>query len=307
MILLWGLPDDSPIRSVRTALEECGEAPLMLDQFETARCNIHFDETDPAGGVLTIGDRSIPLAAITAVYLRPYDSGRVLRAAGVSDAMATEHVHRFDDALLLWTELTPALVVNRPSAMASNNSKPLQSAFIAESGFEVPATLLTSDPEEAAAFLARHRRAIYKSIGGVRSRVSPLDEKVIERLVDAACPLQIQEHIDGCDFRVHVLGRCVFACRIESAASDYRYPAGAEQAPAIHAVDLPVEVTDRCIQLTRTLGLAFSGIDLRHSQDGRWVCFEANPSPGYTFYEQETGAPITQALVSLLRGSASKE
>src|SRR5262249_14742579 len=150
-----------------------------------------------------------------------------------------EHAHDFDDALLLWTELTPALTVNRPSAMSSNNSKPLQSALIAEAGFDVPAVLLTSEPGEAAAFLARHRRAIYKSAGGVRSRVSLLDEKVIERLHDAACPLQIQEYIEGFDFRVHVLGDSVFACRIESVASDYRYPGAAEESPVIHSITLP--------------------------------------------------------------------
>ena len=303
MILLWGVPNDGPLRAVREAMEQqhTGDSALLLDQFDVARSDISFDSTNPSVGTLTIGGERIDLAAIDAVYLRPYETVRVLHAAEVHDPAAHEHALRFDDALMLWIELTSALVVNRPSAMTSNSSKPLQTALIAEAGFPVPATLLTSNPDEAAAFLARHSRAIYKSTGGVRSRVALLDDVVIARLGNAACPLQIQEYIDGVDFRVHVVGDALFACSINSGAVDYRYPGAPDGSPAIEAAELQPDIADRCVSLTRALGLAFSGIDLRRTPDGRWVCFEVNPSPGYTYYEQATGAPITAALVSLLR------
>jgi hypothetical protein len=32
--------------------------------------------------------------------------------------------------------------------------------------------------------------------------------------------------------------------------------------------------------------LAFSGIDLRRSDDGTWFCFEVNPSPGFPYFER---------------------
>lgn len=38
------------------------------------------------------------------------------------------------------------------------------------------------------------------------------------------------------------------------------------------------------------------GIDPRLTDDGRFVCFEVNPSPAHTVYEEATGQPIAAAL-----------
>jgi glutathione synthase/RimK-type ligase-like ATP-grasp enzyme len=99
---------------------------------------------------------------------------------------------------------------------------------------------------------------------------------------------------------VHVVGREVFACRVESSAIDYRYPGHGEDAPKIEAQDLPADVAERCGSLTTYLGLLVAGIDLRCTPDERWFCFEVNPSPGFTYYEQASGQPIADAIASLL-------
>ena len=300
MILVWGISEDGPVRAACEALRGGGEAPLMLDQFDVARSDLSFEETDASDGWLMVDDRRVDLSSITAVYPRPYESARVLRAAGEGDLEAAQHAARFDDTMLLWLELTPALVVNLPSAMTSNGSKPLQSAIIAAAGFDVPDTLLTTDPEAAAEFREQYGKVIYKSIGGVRSRVSLLEDEALGRVANGASPIQLQEYIPGTDLRVHVVGGEVFACTIESEAVDYRYPRTELEQPRIEASSLPREISDRCVALTRLLGLSLAGIDLRRGRDGRWVCFEVNPSPGYTFYEQATDAGITAALARLL-------
>ena len=65
----------------------------------------------------------------------------------------------------------PALVVNRPRASSTNGSKPLQQ-LIAEHGFSVPRTLVTTVPEEARRFFDECRgRVVYKSISHRRSIV----------------------------------------------------------------------------------------------------------------------------------------
>lgn len=301
MIAVWGISEDGPVRAICEALKREGQAPLMVDQFDVARSDLSFEEIDASDGWLMVGDERIDLSSITAVYPRPYESARVLRAAGEVDLEAVQHASRFDDAMLLWLELTPALVVNLPSAMTSNGSKPLQSAMIAAAGFDVPDTLLTTDARAATEFRERHGRVIYKSIGGIRSRVSLLEDETLGRIANGASAIQLQEYIPGTDLRVHVVGSEVFACTIESDAVDYRYPSTEPEQPRIEACSLPGEISDRCVALTRLLGLSLAGIDLRRGSDGRWVCFEANPSPGYTFYEQATGAGITAALTRLLR------
>ncbi len=300
MILVWGVPDDGPISAVCESLAHEGLDWLLLNQFDVASSDLDFAETDASDGWLIAGDRRVELQSVTAVYPRPYESSRVLQAAGVTDAESAMHAARFDDAMLLWLELTPALVVNRPSAMTSNGSKPLQLSLIADAGFDVPNTLLTTDVDAARKFREQHGKVIYKSIGGVRSRVALLGDEALARIDGAACAMQLQEYVSGTDLRVHVLGDAVFPCTIESAAVDYRYPGEGSQEPNIATCELPDEIAVRCVNLTRLLGLSFTGIDLRHAADGRWICFEANPSPGYTFYEQATGVPITEALTALL-------
>jgi glutathione synthase/RimK-type ligase-like ATP-grasp enzyme len=51
--------------------------------------------------------------------------------------------------------------------------------------------------------------------------------------------------------------------------------------------------------------LPFAGIDLRRrGGDGAWVCFEVNPSPGFSFYESRTGQPIARAVARYLAATA---
>jgi hypothetical protein len=301
LILLWGIPADTPIQQVGNALTRAGEDWLMLDQSDEAQYRFSFEEPDASRGWLSVGDRRIELDAVTSIYPRPYETARVLQASGITGPEVAIHAAQFDDAMLLWLELTSALVVNRPSAMASNGSKPLQSALIADAGFAVPETLLATDAAAAAEFRDRHGKVIYKSISGVRSRVSLLQEETLDRISTAACAIQLQEYVSGKDVRVHVLENEVFASSVESPDVDYRYPAADHEGPTVKACEIPERVAAMCVNLTKMLGLSFAGIDLRLAEDGRWICFEANPSPGYTFYEQHTGAPITEALADLLR------
>jgi hypothetical protein len=300
VILLWGVPNDGPLAAVGRVLQLRGVPHIFIDQFGLLETHLSMPVTSGAAGQLYMPETSVDLANIGAAYIRPYDSLRVLRILGHSDEVACAHAASVEGALLLWCELTEVLVVNRPSTMTSNNSKPWQSEFIAQTGFAVPETLLTNDPAEAAAFRDSCGDVVYKSISGVRSRVSVLLEQDLERVAGAACPVQFQRHVSGTDVRVHVVGNEVFACEIWSSADDYRYPAAPEQVPRLAACSLPKDVERRCLSLARRLGLVVTGIDLRRDEHNVWWCFEANPSPGFTYYESETGLPIAQALANLL-------
>ena len=185
--------------------------------------------------------------------------------------------------------------------MASNHSKPYQSALIQAQGFDVPETLVTTDRDALEAFWEEHGQIFYKSISGVRSIVTRLTPSHRERFNDLShCPTQFQRWISGNDFRVHVAGNDVFACKVTSSATDYRYPRGEEETPEIQPFELPVDLADRCRRLVASMSLVLAGIDLRRTPDGQWFCFEVNPSPGFTYYEQATGQPIADSIACLL-------
>jgi hypothetical protein len=302
MILLWGLSGDGPLDEVEASLRGRGVPFALLDQRDVLDTRV---ESEPgrafASRVLT-RDGHIDLDAVTACYLRAHDFRRLphIEAAGPESA-AWSHAVAVESALYAWVELTPALVVNRPSAMSSNNSKPYQAALIGAHGFAVPETLITTDPAAVEEFRARHGALIYKSISSVRSIVSRLTPDHDERLADVAwCPTQFQQYVPGTDYRVHVIGEELFTCEVISVADDYRYAGRQGAGVEIRPCGLPPEVGEKLRTLVRALGLCVAGVDLRRTPDGEWFCFEVNPSPGFTFYEPDDEQPIADAIARLL-------
>ncbi len=165
----------------------------------------------------------------------------------------------------------------------------------------MPETLVTTDPDLVVPFWERHGALVYKSISGVRSIVAQLTPDDVERIERVAhCPTQFQQRVAGMDVRIHVVGDDAFASSIVSDGDDYRYASAHDGFVAVDPFDPPPDVIERAIRVTAALGLLVSGIDLRRTPDGRWFCFEVNPSPGFTYYEERTGQPIADAIAALL-------
>lgn len=144
---------------------------------------------------------------------------------------------------------------------------------------------------------------IYKSISGVRSIVSHLKPEHAGRLERLRwCPTQFQQHVPGEDYRVHVMGEEAFAARIVSSADDYRYASRQQGHTRIERAGLSEDVLERCRRMARAMELPVAGSDLRRTPEGEWYCFEVNPSPGFTYYQEATGYEMDRAVARLLRG-----
>jgi hypothetical protein len=305
MILLWGLPGDSPMAQVRDCLKRSGHEAAFLDQRMTVDACVEMSVGAQVAGVVTMDGRSVDLRCVTAAYLRPYDPRQlpeVVLAGPGSDKW--NRATLVEDILASWADLTDALIVNRPSAMVPNSSKPFQARQICSLGFRVPETLITTDPDAVLDFRERHGRVIYKSISSVRSIVSELTNEHMERLGDVCwCPTQFQEFVPGTDYRVHVVGPEIFTAEIVSNANDYRYAARQGHSSEIRPTTVPDDVAQRCVTATNKMGLTVSGIDLRRTPEGEWYCFEVNPSPAFSYYQAATGQRIDEAIArALIRG-----
>jgi len=308
-ILLWGPPADVPLAAVCGALARQGVPFFFVDQTRVLETDITLEVADAIGGSVIVAGQSCDLAGVRAAYLRPYASTDAddVTAAG-QGSRVWDHALAVDDALITWSDLTSSLVINRPSAMGSNTSKPYQAELIRRAGFAVPDTLVTTDLEALRQFQTQYRALIYKSVSGVRSIVSKLTPDHEARLSDIAnCPTQFQEYIPGRDFRVHVVGEDVFAHEIVSDADDYRYAASNGNAVQIQPTAVPPDITDRCRALAQTLGLVVAGIDLRRGTNEQWYCFEVNPSPGFAYYEREEDEPIANCIARRLVEACERE
>lgn len=293
MILVWGSQTDPPVARVLDALAGRDADICHID--ESALATIRYDLVfaTRTSGWIESGGRRFAIEDIGGAYIRPGEppSGAAHRAAV---------------ALLALASSLRGVVVNRPAAGRSNASKPYQLGLIAKAGFQVPDTLVTTDPVAGRAFLREHGRLVYKSISGIRSIVATLDRSDDARLDDVRTgPVQLQKYVEGLDVRVHVVGKQWFACSVQSAAADYRYAQATGTTAELSAFELPEDVGRLLVALVRGMHLEVAGVDLRYTPNGSWVCFEVNPSPGFPWYEDATGHPIADAIADMLGAETS--
>jgi glutathione synthase/RimK-type ligase-like ATP-grasp enzyme len=289
MILLLGPRADSPLASVAGELRRRRADYRVVDVHRpgvaVARAWRSGRET-----VVAVDGEQIDLAAVNAAYLRPHPF--LPTACSAREALW---------ALLAWADAADAIVLNRPAPSALNASKPAQLQVIADCGFRVPRTIVTTSADEVRAFVDECGEAVYKSTGPMRSIVSRLDvSRLAELDAVAACPTQFQEYVAGREFRVHVVGAAVYPLLVSSTADDYRYARSTAERATAAPTELPPDVAQRIVAMVERMGLVFSGVDLRQTEDGDWVCLEVNPSPGFTFYERLGGTPLAPAVADLL-------
>jgi glutathione synthase/RimK-type ligase-like ATP-grasp enzyme len=303
VILLCGIPSEPPLALVRERLDVLAAPYVLFNQrrFDAAALDLEVGASGPTGQVVLEG-HAYPLGSLRAVYVRFMDDRLLPELDGEpEDSPRRARCRALHDGLMRWLEVMPGRVVNRLGHMGSNGSKPYQAQLIAGFGLRVPETLVTNDPAAVLAFRRRHGRVIYKSVSGVRSIVRELSDEEFARLEAVRrCPVQFQAFVPGYDVRVHTIGDEVFATRITSPdeATDYRY--ADHDGVMLEPITLPHELAGACVRLARGLGLEFAGIDLRVGVDGAAWCLEVNPSPAYSYYEANTGQPISAALAGHL-------
>lgn len=306
MILLCGIPSETPLALVREELEASGTPYIMFNQRRFDQVALDFAITAGAiTGELRLEGQRYQLERISGVYTRLMDDRLLPELQGeAADSLRRLRCRHLHDALARWCEIATARVVNRYAPMGSNSSKPYQAQRIMAYGFAVPETLITNDPELVREFHRQHGRVIYKSISGVRSIVQTLESQDVDRLDHIRwCPTQFQAFVEGTNVRVHVIDQTVFATAISTDATDYRY-AGRQggEAPELRAIQLPAALAARCVALAQGLGLPFAGIDLKITPAQQVYCFEVNPSPAFSYYEAHTGQPIARAVADYLAG-----
>ena len=100
------------------------------------------------------------------------------------------------------------------------------------------------------------------------------------------------------ELRITVIGEQVFAAEFRPAAGliDGRLDLDTPYRP--HT--LPNELSRRLLALVRQLGLVFSTIDMKLTDEGEYVFLELNPMGQYLYIEILAGLPLTAAMAELL-------
>jgi len=292
-ILLVGSPRDPTVVHTAAALRASGDCFLVLDTDQYCQHGqVSGSLDDPAS--LQVHDRSAcwNLEHFRSCYARFIDlptnwGGSIERARIQALQVAISSLH--------------IPVVNRPYAGDSNNSKPYQTYLLKRLGLRVPRSCSTNSAQHASAFIAScPGGAIYKSNSSHRSIVQAVEAEDHSRLgFLKECPVFFQERIRGANVRVHVIDNKCYCVKIRSQEVDYRYDRSAEVVESVHAI--PAELASMCVDVTRSLGLVFSGIDFVLSDaDGEYYCLEVNPMPGYHGYDLTLNGAISEGLCAFL-------
>ena len=64
--------------------------------------------------------------------------------------------------------------------------------------------------------------------------------------------------------------------------------------------ELPADVSRACLLIARGLDLPLCSFDLRRTPEGRWICFEVNPSPAFTCYPVGGEQTVAESVADLL-------
>ena len=287
MILLWGLLEDPSMRAVHECLRKWNIETRFLNHAAVHRTLVRLTTEPDLSYEVSFDGQSFRLEEVSAAYLRPYN----FRDYRPEPATITSNPAIVHHLISTWAEYTRALVISRPSAEGTNQSKLYQAAEISACGFLTPESLVTNQPDEIRKFQSTHGALIYKSMSSVRSivqelRPEDLDGKQLGLVL-------FQRRIAGQNIRVHVAGDECFACLIETDGVDYRYTPS-----RFTPVQLPGEIADKARAVARKLGLVLAGLDLILTPQEEWYCLEANPNPAFACFD--TSDEIAGAVARLL-------
>ena len=200
--------------------------------------------------------------------------------------------------LVAHLEYTEKVVINRPSAATSNDSKLYQLMELEGVGLNVPATSIYGSAASAKQKMWPNASIISKGCSGVRTRAAAIGEEELFRLQHlTTCPSLFQEQITGPDVRIHVVGDAAVAIEIISSGVDYRYPEKNSAPNTYKIVEPPVDVIVNCYEYCRRQRILFCGIDFKVCKEtGKWFVLEANPMPGFDFYDCEVDGAISERI-----------
>lgn len=317
--------DNDVVQRVTRHLERLGERAIRLDTDrlpgavrltvrQPARTGLGREEV-----LLTTPEGTFDLREVTAVWFR-----RVRDAAPPDpDDLETHRACLEETKAVLFGVLArlPVFQLDTHDTMRRAGHKQVQHAVALEEGFEIPPTLITSDPAAVRQFAAEHPRLVAKMLSAFAllrdgrphavhtSAVKPEDLDDLDGL--RRSPMVFQAEVPKeVEIRATVVGDRVFAASIDvkqvpSAQVDWRRNAEG-LARSFRPFELPTEVAERLVRVARRLGLNYGAADVVLTPDGRYVFLEMNPGGEFHWIEVVCGHDISGAIAELLAGRVTR-
>jgi glutathione synthase/RimK-type ligase-like ATP-grasp enzyme len=281
---------------------------------------------------------TIPLEEVRSIWWRrPARAQLPETLTPVEEAFARSEV---TEALVgMWDMLEHSCYwVSFPATIRKASHKTSQLQLAARLGFEIPRTLVSNEADCVRSFYeACDRQMIYKTLSspcpgllllsghsmaeqckysqrhsgkifGV-IHTTPIREQDLAQLDTLrVAPGLFQEYIPKrVELRVTVIGDEIFTAELHSQVHEQtRYDwRNYEAETPTYEHQLPVDIAEKCLALTRAYGLNFSTSDLILTPDGRYVFLEMNPNGQFIWVQERVPSlHMKEAMAAcLIRGS----
>ena len=186
--------------------------------------------------------------------------------------------------------------------------KPIQLKQAKKCGFTVPRTIITNTSGKN--FFSKDELLALKTIdtavlsegnktGFIYTNFLPQQD--LEKYETASTPFFLQQKIyPKLDIRITVIGDKAYAFKIlhkgRGIDGDWRK---IKQELEYEYIDIPTEISNKCILLTKQLGLNFSGIDIIKSEDN-YFFIELNPTGEWSWLMKNTGVRLDYEIAKFI-------
>jgi len=251
----------------------------------------------------------IPIEEIDVIWWRRIKASQVI-ANGTIDHKYTEFINSsFYTALTgsLYTKFSGKWISHPMStALASNKLFQLQAAK--KSGFRVPRTIVSQDPDAICSFQSANNsgtiiKALQPSTGGppLFTQMLTKDHLSSDKSI-MLCPVIYQELIQGTShLRVNCFGRDIYAVMLETSDLDWRVDL---RNTKITVVNLQDAIKERIYRVCKELQLKMGIFDFKVTSEGEIVWLEVNPQGQFLFIEGITGFDLKSSFAKFLYNQA---
>lgn len=314
VVLVIADATDTTADRVCHALASRGSRMFRFDTAEfpgQLQVRVELEGTRWRGELARDGDR-VDLDDIRSVYVRrprPFEIRAHLTVAEQWHA-ATECRYGLGGCL---TSL-PVPYLNHPSRAADAAYKPRQLKDLRSCGLTTPPTLVTNSADAVREFATEHGPLVCKSIAASVLHTGDTSHVVYTRHVS---PNDLSD-LDGIDYHAHLFQpfiESVYAVRLTVVGQRFfpvRIDAGSDQARVdwrsdyhslnYQIVDIPPDIKSGVADYMKLAGLAYGAFDFLVRSDQSLVALECNPEGNYSWLEEETALPISDAIADFLMG-----
>lgn len=248
------------------------------------------------------------------LYLKPHLPKEIMRSA---DQKYFQFVERqfFSMRQSIWSCFRDKLWVNDPWLMQIAENKIYQLNVASSCGFELPDTLITSEPHAVKKFYHDHGGEIVVKL----LASSPIIDYVIYtnkvteeyfKEIDSVLysPSIFQEIVTKqYELRITVVGDKIFPVKIYSqedpeTSLDWRKkPLLNDYEVKMEQTEIPSYISFLIKHYMKMLGLKFGCIDMIVTPDDKYIFLEINPNGQWYFVQVRTEAKIAEAIANLFK------